>query len=144
LLIPVLSNKIARMPRKLHKILILFLGLLQTLTPLAHAHAGTYDLHQGLHVPGLESYRSSHDAPVLTGIKSDGNDEGLLVMVDAGIKSPQPVSVKNQGSLLDCLVLALVLSSFLCRQSQNFSPHCRQSYRIYRYYPPQSPRAPPV
>jgi hypothetical protein len=76
---------------KLNKYLVILLALLQTLTPLAHAHAGKNDPHQGLHIPGLESFHFDHDAPILANVNKARNAEGMLVMIEAGIKNPYTV-----------------------------------------------------
>lgn len=144
LLIPELWNKIARMPRELNKFLILFFGFLQTLAPLAHAHTGNYAAYPGLHIPGLEAFHHIHDAPVLTNVNNEGEREGLLVMVETGIKSPLPGIVKIPENPFNCVIISQVQFNFLPENDQNFSPHQSRTYPLAHLFPPHSPRAPPV
>ena len=80
------------------KSLIIVLAMLQLFAPLLHAHTGINDFTQGgLHIPGLESYPSNQDAPVFQSVNHDWDSEGLLVVVDAGIKNPHDISVVSTG-----------------------------------------------
>ncbi|MBM4206474.1 MAG: hypothetical protein FJ190_00205 [Gammaproteobacteria bacterium] len=65
--------------------------MLQFFAPLVHAHAGSQNFSQGLHIPGLEVYLAINNEKDYSGqfvaINTSGSDqEGILVVVDAGIK----------------------------------------------------------
>lgn len=82
----------------LRKTLMLVVPVLQFFAPLFHAHAGDKNFNQGLHIPCLKSYLAHQDAPVLHNVNVEWNAEGLLVMVDTGIKSLQDISVASTDS----------------------------------------------
>jgi len=132
------------MPIELNKYGVILLALLQTLSPLAHAHAGKYEPHQGLHIPGLESFHYRQDAPFLDNVNKDRETEGLLVMVETGIKNPQTVipvqSDNNFAGLTDIPIPSRLLPEY----DQNFSPHPDFALCGNLLSSSNSPRAPPV
>lgn len=127
----------------IRKYLILILALLQLFAPLVHAHTGHKSFTQGLHIPGLELYRTSQDTQVLQAVNSDTNTEGLLILVDAGIKSPQDVMtviVNNHYALLPANQLQI---NVLPKTDSNFSPQYR-SFHLRELLSISAPRAPPA
>lgn len=139
-----LWTKIARMLRELNKILVFILALLQTMAPLAHAHAGKNAAHQGLHIPGLESFHYGHDAPILVNVNNGKAPEGLLVMIEAGIKNPQTVISGNRDNDFAGLMGTRIPVNLLPENDQNYSPHPFRAFYSGFYFTPHSPRAPPV
>jgi len=119
------------------KSLIIVLAMLQLFAPLLHAHTGINDFTQGgLHIPGLESYPSNQDAPVW-------DSEGLLVVVDAGIKNPHDISVVSTGISFALLPSDQLRVTALPENDNNFSPQLR-SFTFQRLLSTLSPRAPPA
>ncbi len=105
------------------KSIILFLTVLQFFSPLVHAHTGDNKFKLGLHIPGLENYVLDKDTLVSQNVNSNWADEGLAVMVDAGIKLNQDRLVYEAvqtAILLPCQKLRLVA---LPANNQSFSPH---------------------
>lgn len=127
----------------LRKYLILVLAMLQFFAPLVHAHTGDKNFNQGLHMPGLESYLALQGAPVLQNVNVEWDAEGLLVMVDTGIKSTQDISVANKDSNFGLLPTAQLRVTALPEADNNFSPQ-HQSFSFQRLPPLFSPRAPPA
>lgn len=133
------------MLRELNKILIIIvLVLLQTLTPLAHAHAGKNDVHQGLHIPGLESFHSSHNVPFLANVNNNREGYGLLVMVEAGINTPHHGMVEKTDHEFSGLPGRQVSINLLPENDQNYSPHFHIVLSDSFLFSSHSPRAPPV
>lgn len=127
----------------LRKTLILVLAMLQFFAPLVHAHTGDKNFNQGLHLPGLESYHALQDAPVLQNVNVEWYAEGLLIMVDTGIKSTQDISVASIDSDFALLPSDQLQVSALPETDNNFSPQ-HQSFSFRRLPPLFSPRAPPA
>lgn len=128
----------------LRKFLIIMLAMLQLFAPLLHAHTGGNDFTQGgLHLPGLESYPGNHDAPIFQGVNHDWDAEGLLVVVDAGIKKPQDVFVERADYSFALLPSDQLRVSALPDNDNNFSPQ-RQPFSFRRLLSTHSPRAPPA
>jgi hypothetical protein len=127
----------------LRKTLMLVLAMLQFFAPLVHAHTGDKNFNQGLHIPGLESYLAHQDAPVLHNVNVEWDAEGLLVMVDTGIKNTQDVSVASIDSDFALLPSNQLQVSALPETDNNFSPQ-HQSFSFRRLSPVFSPRAPPA
>jgi hypothetical protein len=127
----------------LRKTLILVLAMLQFFAPLVHAHMGDKNFNQGLHMPGLESYHALQDASVLQNVNVEWDGEGLLVMVDAGIKSTQDISVASTDSDFALLPTAQLRVSAL-PGTDNTIPSQHQSFSFRRPPPLFSPRAPPA
>jgi hypothetical protein len=128
---------------QLRKYLILVLAMLQFFAPLVHAHTGDKYFNQGLHIPGLESYLAHQDAPVSQKVKVDWDAEGLLVVVDTGIKSTQDISVAGTASDFALLPSDQLRVTALPENDNNFSPQ-RHSFSFRRLPPLFSPRAPPA
>lgn len=127
----------------IRKYLILILALLQLVAPLVHAHTGHKSFTQGLHIPGLELYRTSQDASVLQAVNSGSDAEGLLIVVDAGIKSPQDsmtVTVEQHYTLPSMSQLPV---STLPETDSNFSPQYR-AFHSRELLSISAPRAPPA
>jgi hypothetical protein len=127
----------------IRKTLMLVLAMLQLFAPLVHAHTGDKNFTQGLHIPGLESYLAHQDAPVLHNVNAEWDTEGLLVMVDTGIKSSQDISLASTDSDFALLPSNQLPVSALPETDNNFSPH-HQSFSFRRLSPVFSPRAPPA
>jgi hypothetical protein len=127
----------------LRKTLILVLAMLQFFAPLLHAHTGDKNFNQGLHLPGLESYLALQDAPVLKNVNVEWDAEGLLVMVDTGIKSTQDISVASIDNDFALLPSNQLQVSSLPETDNNFSPQ-HQSFSFRRLPSLFSPRAPPA
>ncbi len=126
--------------------MIVLLAMLQMFAPLVHAHTGSHDFSQGLHIPGLETYLSgSQHAPANQAVnlnKADWGSEGFLVVVDAGIKNPYDgITVSQQNDLVLIPYNPFLISS-LFENVSNFSPH-RQVAFYGQLHSPLSPRAPP-
>ncbi len=71
------------------KSLVMLLAMLQFFAPLVHAHSGNSSFSHGLHIPGLESYAYVQDAIDAPDVNAGIHAEGLLIVMDAGIKNPQ-------------------------------------------------------
>jgi hypothetical protein len=125
------------------KSLIVVLAMLQFFVPLVHAHTGDKSFNQGLHIPGLESYLTYQDAPALQDVNHDSDSEGLLVVVDAGIKDPQDISVESTGRSFALLPSDQLRITALPENDNNYSPQL-QPFSFRRPLPPHSPRAPPA
>ena len=123
--------------------LIVVLALLQLFAPLVHAHSGSNTFNKGLHLPGLEAFSTHYDAPVIQNVKLDNDNEGLLVVVDAGIKNPQDSIVESDNHafvLLPTVPLQVISLPFT---DHNFSPHDRP-FSFLRYFSSLPSRAPPA
>lgn len=127
----------------LRKSLIIVLAMLQLFAPLVHAHTGDKNFNQGFHIPGLESYRTNQDAPVVQNVNVAWDSEGLLVVVDAGIKNPQDLFVESTGNFFALLPSHQLQIATLRESDSNFSPQ-RQSFSFRRHLSTKSPRAPPA
>jgi hypothetical protein len=127
----------------LRKNLVLLLVMLQLVAPLVHAHIGSNSFSQGLHIPGLEAYRSNHELPVVHNDNADDDAEGLLVVMDAGIKDT-PVTFLARDSQSHVLVLVgQIQVSLIPPTDTNFTP--QQPLLTPRIFPSaHSPRAPPA
>lgn len=125
------------------KSLIIVLAMLQLFAPLLHAHTGGKNFTQGLHLPGLESYPINQDAPVLQNVNVDWDSDGLLIVVDAGIKTPHDIFVISTESSFVLLPSDQLRVSTLPENDTNFPPQ-RQSFSFQRFPPLFSPRAPPA
>ncbi len=122
---------------------IIALAMLQLFAPLVHAHTGNNNFNQGLHVPGLEFYRANQDASVGQNVNADWDSEGLLVVVDAGIKNPQDTFVESTDHSFALLPPDQFQISALPENDSNFSPQ-HQSFSFRRLPATHSPRAPPA
>jgi hypothetical protein len=123
--------------------LIIVLAMLQLFAPLVHAHTGDNSFTQGLHIPGLEPYLSNHDAPVFQNVNVDWDSEGLLVVMDAGIKKLHDISVERTGCGFALLPPGRLRVSALPQDDNNFSRQ-PQPFSFRRLLSPHSPRAPPA
>jgi hypothetical protein len=123
--------------------LLMMLAMLQLVAPLVHAHAGNFKSSEGIHLPGFESYASTQHAVVVKKVNLNHGAEGLLVVMDAGIKDPQDATIETKDIGYALPVTLIVLVASLHHADSNFSPHKRSfSYRIQPS--PISPRAPPA
>jgi hypothetical protein len=123
--------------------LILVLAMLQLFAPLVHGHTGNSSFNDGLHIPGLESYRLNEDAPVIQNVNVDWDAEGLLVMVDLGIKNPHDFAVETTGDHnYGQLPPSLRRMHSVPKEDNNFSPH-KQLTANRKPPSSHSPRAPP-
>lgn len=127
----------------LRKSFIIVLAMLQLFAPLVHAHTGDKNFNQGFHIPGLESYRTNQDAPVIQNVNVAWDSEGLLIVVDAGIKNPQDIFVERADHSFALLPSHQLQRAVLPESDSNFSPQ-RQSFSFRRHPSTQSPRAPPA
>ncbi|WP_411727258.1 hypothetical protein [Methyloglobulus sp.] len=127
----------------LRKSLIVVLAMLQLFVPLVHGHTGDKSFNQGLHVPGLELYLTHQDAYVFQNVNHDWAPEGLLVVVNAGVKNPQDISVETTGGSFALLPSDQLRITALPENDNNFSPQ-PQSFGFRRLLSPHSPRAPPA
>jgi hypothetical protein len=122
---------------------IIVLAMLQLFAPLVHAHTGNNGFNQGLHVPGLELYRTTQDSPVIQAIDTDGDAEGLLVIVDAGIKNQHDLFVESKDIGYALLPSQQLQVSALAENDCNFPPHT-QTVVYRKSTAPRSSRAPPT
>lgn len=127
----------------LRKSLIVVLAMLQLFAPLVHAHAGDNNFTQGLHVPGLELYLTHQDASVFQNVNHDRVLEGLLVVVDAGIRNPQDISVEGTERSFAPLPSDQLRITALPENDSNYSPQLHP-FSFRRLLSPHSPRAPPA
>jgi hypothetical protein len=127
----------------LNKSLVVMLAMLQFFAPLVHAHTGDKSFSQGLHIPGLEALHTFHDAAVVQNVNVDRGSEGLLVVVDAGIKNPHDMSIENTDTDFVLLPSGYMPVIALPESDQNFSPQT-QSANSQRLLPAHTPRAPPA
>jgi hypothetical protein len=122
---------------------IILLAMLQLFAPLVHAHTGSNNFNQGLHIPGLELYRAIQDASVGQNVNADWDSEGLLVVVDAGIKNPQDKFVESTTHSFALLPPDQLRISAISENDNTTSPQ-RQSFSFRRLPNTHSPRAPPA
>ena len=127
----------------LNKSLVVALAMLQLFAPLVHAHTGDKSFNQGLHIPGLETYLADQDTSAFQDVNYDWDSEGLLVVVDAGIKNPQDIVVVNSESSFSLLPPGQLRITALPETDSNFSPQT-QPVNSRRLLPAHFPRAPPV
>ncbi len=125
------------------KSLVFILVMLQLFAPLVHAHSGSKDFNQGLHIPGLESYYNSHDAAVAQKVNLDQDTEGLLVVVDTGIKNPHDTIAETEKIEFGLLPSSQIKVSSLPFSDSNFSPQA-QSFVFRKYLSTSRSRAPPA
>jgi hypothetical protein len=122
---------------------IIVLAMLQLFAPLVHAHTGNNSFNQGLHIPGLELYRTTQDSPAIKNVNADWETEGLLVVVDAGINNPHDMFIESVDIGFALLPSGQLQVSALPDSDSNFSPHTQAA--VYRQLPAtHSPRAPPA
>jgi hypothetical protein len=122
---------------------LIVLALLQLFAPLVHAHTGSNNFNQGLHIPGLELYRATQDTPVSQSVNVDWDSEGFLVVVDTGIKNPQDIFIENADPCYAMLPFDPLRIPTLPKFDSNFSPQ-RQPYSFRKPPSTHSPRAPPA
>jgi hypothetical protein len=127
----------------IRKSVIFVLAMLQLFVPLVHAHTGAKNFNQGLHVPGLELYHISHDAPVTQNVNVDWDSEGLLVVVDTGIKTQKNMMVVMQDGPFALSPADQWQVTALPESDNNFSPQT-QSFSFRKFPVAYSPRAPPA
>lgn len=129
----------------LNKSVVIILAVLQFFAPLVHAHTGPNHINSGIHVPGLETYLGKdYHAAELKNVNSNWQTEGLLVVVDAGIKNSQDLSFHNAGYSLFALVSDFFPAPSYTANAHNFSPHEKEIKFPQFFHTPQSPRAPPL
>lgn len=124
----------------------MLLAMLQFVAPLVHAHTGVHHFSQGLHIPGLESYLSlqhASDNQFVNINTSNWDNEGILVVVDAGIKNPGYVITEAENGSIASLPTNPLISLSVFASDCNFSPHLQVSAFV-KIASPQSPRAPPA
>jgi hypothetical protein len=128
---------------KLHKILLILLGLLQLVAPLVHAHSSHQFSQFGVHLPTLEIYSTPHYQrfPTLQAADYSVNVDDAIVSISTGIKN-QPLSVDNLSPLLYFPPHPTTISLVLDSCKINFSPQRLQPTKTF-VHSPQSPRAPP-
>lgn len=131
----------------LRKYLIAFLAMLQLFAPLVHAHTGSHKSSQGFHIPGLESYLTDNQhASVSQNVNmnpADWDAEGMLIVVDAGIKNPHDGITVSQDSGFTLIPYNPLQISVLINNLSNFSPHPFIAF-YGQLHSPLSPRAPPA
>lgn len=128
----------------LSKSILFFLTLLQLFAPLVHAHTGDSRVKKGLHVPGLESFGLNKHTLVSQSVNSDWVDEGLAVMVDAGIKLKHDGLVQEAGQIFIALCSQWLAPQALPLTDYNFSPHASPSALNNPLDSVLAPRAPPA
>jgi hypothetical protein len=125
------------------KSLVFILVMLQLFAPLVHAHSGSKDFNKGLHIPGLETFYINHDAAVVQKVNLDQDAEGLLVVVDAGIKNPHDTIAETEKVEFGFLPSSQILVSSLPFSDSNFSPQTLSFVFQKTHSTPRS-RAPPA
>lgn len=132
------------MCRIVHKLLFLFLAILQFIAPLVHAHTHYDAPSSGLHIPGLEVYQNTPEnlSAYQPGYQLEQIDS-LVISIDTGFR-PRETDDLDQNQQTFCLpeksdpVKPAVLATEV-----NFSPHkpvlrhCSISSLL------SAPRAPP-
>lgn len=120
--------------------LVVLLVSLQWISPLVHAHINaTPSLQTGLHIPGLENYGIKPDTLLVSATSVNYAEvEGLIIGIDAGIKTNQHAS--NDAPYLPSISFAFKPS--VLRFAVNFSPH-PQAFVARFFLSAHSPRAPP-
>ncbi len=144
LLIVCYWNNITIMSIIVKKSVFIVLAMLQFLSPLVHAHTGDDHFNRGFHIPGLESYLDNQDAASFNNVNSSWHSEGLLVLVDAGIKNPLDMTVQNIESNDYIAIKSYFPVQKLSAHENNFSPQEHYLKLPRHSFPPQSPRAPPL
>jgi hypothetical protein len=129
---------------KLHKILLILLGLLQLVAPLVHAHSSHQFTQFGVHLPTFEIYSTPHYPrfPTLQAADYLVNVDDAIVSISTGIKN-QTLDVDNLSPLLYFPPHPLTISRALSGCEINFSPQRLPPTKTF-VHSPQSPRAPPV
>lgn len=122
---------------------IILLAILQLFAPLVHAHAGQNSFNEGLHVPGLELYLPNQDAPVFQDVNADWGSEGMLVVVDTGIKNPQDIIVEIENVDFALPPSDQSRVNALPKNDSSKTPQ-PQSFSFRRKLSTLSPRAPPA
>ncbi len=128
---------------RLKQYLVFALVLLQLFAPLVHAHMGNNTPTLGLHMPGLESYGLTENPSCVRKAKDDWVVEGLLITVDAGIKTPQKGFPAVQDPGLEVSLPERLPTGFISEGGFNFSPQ-DNALSPQRYLSSNSPRAPPA
>ena len=127
----------------IRKPFIFMLVMMQLFAPLVHAHTGEKSFSKGFHIPGLESYQSNQNAVVFQKVNAGWHSEGLLVMVEAGIKSPHDTSVVGEETGFALLPAGRLSLAVLPKSDNNFSPQSKP-LQYPKDFTPHSPRAPPA
>jgi hypothetical protein len=125
------------------KSLVVILAMLQLFAPLVHAHVGNNNFNQGLHIPGLELYLTTQDTPVIQAVNVNWDSEGLLVMVDAGIKQSPDIFVEDTAHGFALTPSDQSQLSALPNTDSNFSPQLK-SLSTQRPHSQNLTRAPPA
>jgi hypothetical protein len=125
------------------KSLVIMLAMLQLFAPLVHAHAGNSSFNQGLHIPGLELYRTNQDTSVSQAVNVNWDSEGLLVVVDAGIKQSPDIFVEHTDHGFALLPSDQLQISALPKTDSNFFPQLK-SLSTQRPHSQNLTRAPPA
>ncbi|MDO9047037.1 MAG: hypothetical protein Q7U66_04775 [Methylobacter sp.] len=127
----------------LRKFLFIFLAILQLIAPLVHAHAGEKNSDFGLHIHGLEMHGVEHDALVFHAVNYDFSSEGIIVGIDAGMKSKQVNTVADSNNSHYLHQQASAFNAAISPFDTNFSPQPTQ-FVCRLFIPSLSPRAPPA
>jgi hypothetical protein len=127
----------------IRKPFIFMLVMLQFFAPLVHAHTGGNNYPKGLHIPGLESYQSNQNDTVFQNVNAAWDSEGLLVVVDTGIKNPNGIPVVDEQTGFALLPSVQFAFAVFPKAKNNFSPQS-QPLRYRGDFSPHSPRAPPA
>ena len=138
---PPLKAPYMRMFSALRLSVVCVLTLLQLLVPLVHAHTSASDTAYGLHVPGLEHYRNTATANSYSIALPGVSAEGLMVVVDSGIK-PAGTLLKSAAGQPDMLLPAPLYwpaTTALSAYSPFIPPLANAT--LMRAY---TPRAPPL
>lgn len=126
------------------KSIILFLTVLQFFAPLVHAHTGNSAVNLGLHIPGLEQLASGKHTPVSQNVNPDWLDEGLAVMVDAGIRQNQDGLAYESSQTMSFMAHRRLPLAALPENDQSFFPPRTPFALNNRLDSVIAPRAPPA
>lgn len=126
-----------------NKSLVILLTLLQLVSPLVHAHAGSVAAHAGLHIPGLEAYSILNETLSHETAISPQSSDCTIVAVDTGIKPAVCRQTSDNGQTIALPFQFYRLNLTVSLFYNNFSPPellpARQVFSSQA-----SPRAPPA
>ena len=125
------------------KSLVIALAMLQLLAPLVHAHTGASNFNQGLHIPGLELFQTNQDTTAIRNVDPGLASEGLLVMVEAGIKNPLDFITEIEKGDYSPIFADPFEPRAITTSSKHSHLH-QQSINHRRFFSLSRPRAPPT
>jgi len=131
------------MNRPLRNFFITLLVLIQFIAPLVHAHTGLLQVGTGIHLPGLEFISNAKDSSNVAANILRPGQEGVLVDISSGTRHKKNAVSKKLSDvfiLSGALPFTTPVSNGICILSSRFNPLAK----THLFYPPNSPRAPPV